>query len=227
MSDNTTLEADPAETPSEPAEFNSTTATGSDTESPAAQNDTGDGEIDTDVDTHEGAEVDLPDEPDQEPPTRRRIARLAGVVVVVVLAALMGLLGYQAYQYRQAQTQRDLYLQVGRQAAINLTTIDFAEADKDVKRILDSATGNFYDDFSARSQPFVDVVKQAKSKSVGTVSSAGLETVNGNEAQVLVAISVKSSNAGAAEQQPRDWRMRISVHKVGDEVKVSNVEFVP
>jgi Mce-associated membrane protein len=44
---------------------------------------------------------------------------------------------------------------------------------------------------------------------------------------VLVAVTVKTSNAGAAEQEPRAWRMRLTVKKVGDEAKVSNVEFVP
>ena len=44
---------------------------------------------------------------------------------------------------------------------------------------------------------------------------------------MLVAVTVTPSNAGAPEQQPRAWRMRISVQKVGDDAKVSNVEFVP
>jgi Mce-associated membrane protein len=96
-----------------------------------------------------------------------------------------------------------------------------------VQRILDSATGTFYDDFQKRAGPFVEVVKQAKSKSVGTVTEAGLESDTGTEAEVLVAVAVKTSNAGAAEQQPRLWRMRITVQKMGDDVKVSNVEFVP
>ncbi|WP_342743211.1 MULTISPECIES: hypothetical protein [Mycobacterium] len=43
---------------------------------------------------------------------------------------------------------------------------------------------------------------------------------------MLVAVTVKTSTAGAAEQQPRRWRMRISVQKVGDGATVSNVEFV-
>ena len=47
-----------------------------------------------------------------------------------------------------------------------------------------------------------------------------------NEAQVLVAVTVKTSNAGAAEQEPRAWRMKITVQKVGDEAKVANVRFV-
>jgi Mce-associated membrane protein len=146
---------------------------------------------------------------------------------VVALAALTGWLGFRTYQSHQAEEQRNLFLQVGRQGALNLTTIDFQQADQDVQRILDSATGTFYDDFQKRAQPFVEVVKQAQSKSVGTIAEAGLESESADGAQVLVAVTVKTSNAGAPDQAPRAWRMRISVQKVGDEAKVSNVEFVP
>ncbi|HEV7578982.1 MAG TPA: Mce protein [Mycobacterium sp.] len=155
-----------------------------------------------------------------------RLATVLGVVVVVAVTALAGWLGFRDYQAHQAQAQRALLIQVGRQGALNLTTIDWQHADTDIQRILDSATGTFYDDFSKRSKPFIDVVKKAQSKSAGTVVEAGLESQSGDEAQVLVAVSVKTSNAGAAEEEPRHWRMRISVKKVGDEAKVSNVEFV-
>jgi Mce-associated membrane protein len=155
-----------------------------------------------------------------------QLAKLLGVVVAVILAALVGWLGFGTYQSHQAQQQRELFVQVGRQGALNLTTIDWQHADSDVQRILDSATGTFYDDFSKRQQPFIDVVKKAQSKSVGTITEAGLESESGDEAQLLVAVSFKTSNLGAAEQAPRTWRMRISVTKVGDEVKVSNVRFV-
>jgi Mce-associated membrane protein len=166
--------------------------------------------------------------PDREPMSHVTLATLVSVVLIVALAALVGWLGWRTYESHTADKQRELFLQVGRQAAINLTTIDFAQADKDVQRILDSATDTFYDDFSKRSQPFVDVVKQAQSKSVGEVTSAGLESEQGDAGQVLVAVRVNTSNAGAPEQAPRAWRMRIAVKKVGpDEAKVSNVEFVP
>jgi Mce-associated membrane protein len=155
-----------------------------------------------------------------------RLAAVLGVVAVVAVSALAGWLGFRVHQARQAQQQIQLLVQVGRQGALNLTTIDWQHADADVQRILDSATGTFHDDFSNRSKPFVEVVKKAQSKSVGTVVEAGLESRSGDEAQVLVAVSVKTSNAGAAEEEPRHWRMRISVKKVGDEAKVSNVAFV-
>jgi Mce-associated membrane protein len=170
---------------------------------------------------------------DAAPPKPRmshlRLATIAGLVLVVALAGLTGWLGFRTYQSHQADEQRKLFLQVGRQGALNLTTIDWQQADANVQRILDSATGTFYDDFEKRSKPFVEVVKQAQSKSVGTIAEAGLEpnSITDNGAQVLVAVTVKTSNAGAPEQAPRAWRMRISVQKVDDGAKVSNVEFVP
>lgn len=157
-----------------------------------------------------------------------QLATILGLVVVVALAGLVGWLGFRTYESQQLDAKRELFLQVGRQGAINLTTIDWEHAESDVQRILDSATGTFYDDFQQRAGPFIDVVKQAQSKSVGSVTEAGLESDTDAEARVLVAVTVQTSNAGAAEQQPRLWRMRVTVQDVGDDqVKVSNVEFVP
>ncbi len=156
-----------------------------------------------------------------------RVATIIGLVAVLALAGLTGWLGFGAYHAHKADEQRKLFLQVGRQGAINLTTIDWQHAEADVQRVLDSATGSFYDEFQGRAEPFVAVVKQAQSKSVGTVTEAGVEEVSGDQGTVLVAVTVQTSNLGAPEQQPRAWRMRITVQKDGDDnAKVSNVKFV-
>jgi Mce-associated membrane protein len=156
-----------------------------------------------------------------------RLATLSALLIVVTLTGLVGWLGYRTYESRHARDQRELFLQVGRQGAVNLTTIDWQHADADVKRILDGATGTFYEDFAKRSQPFVDVVEKTKSTTVGTITGAAVESSTPSDAQVLVTVSVKTSTAAAPEQDPRRWRMRIRVQKVGDQVKVSDVEFVP
>ena len=153
-------------------------------------------------------------------------ALVASAVVVAALTGLAGWLGYRAYQKHEAQAQRDLFVQVARQGAVNLTTINYTEVDADVQRILDLATGAFREDFEQRSKPFIEVVKAAQSKSEGTVTDAGLESQRGDSAQVLVAVAVKSRTAGG-EEAPREWRMRIEVRSVGDDAKVSNVVFVP
>jgi Mce-associated membrane protein len=151
-----------------------------------------------------------------------------GLAIIVALLGLGGWLGFRVHQDNQVQAQRNLYVQVARQTAINLTTIDYTEVDADIKRVLDSATGAFHDEFQNRSQPFVEVVKKVQSKTEGTISEAGLLSYTKDQAQVLVAVAVKTSMAAApADQEPRRWRMRLTVDKTGDSAKVSNVEFVP
>jgi Mce-associated membrane protein len=169
------------------------------------------------------------DPPEQGPPRRDRLrlSLTAALLIVAALGALAGWLGFRAHESHQRAQQREMFLQAARQGALNLTTISYSEVNADIQRILDSSTGGFYDDFQKRAQPFVDIVKQAQSKSKGTITEAGLESVQGDSAQALVAVTVTTSNASAAEQQPRSWRMRINVQKVGDTPKVSNVEFVP
>jgi Mce-associated membrane protein len=154
-------------------------------------------------------------------------AILFGLLIVLLLVGLTGWLGYRVHQSDQASRQRAIFLETARQAAVNLTTISYTEVDTDIRRIVDGSTGRFHDDFQQRSPAFIDVVKQAQSISVGTVTAAGLQSVSDDHAQALVAVSVKTSNAGAPEQEPRAWRMRISVTKDRDGAKVSDVQFVP
>jgi len=123
----------------------------------------------------------------------------------VALLGLGGWLGFRVHQDDQVQALRNLYVQVARQTAINLTTIDYSEVDADIKRVLDSATGAFHDEFQNRSQPFVEVVKKVQSKSEGTISEAGLLSYTKDQAQVLVAGSGEdvhgrgSARSGAAQ----------------------------
>lgn len=148
------------------------------------------------------------------------------VAVIIALAAVGGSFGLRAHDTMKVQRQNARFLEAGKDAAVKLTTISYTEADADVTRILDSATGQFADDFLTRSKPFVAMVKQAQSATVGTVTDAGLESADGDKARVLVAVSVKTTLGAAGAQPPRIWRMRIDVQQVGNDTKVSNVEFV-
>ena len=165
-------------------------------------------------------------EPAASPP-RLRMALVVGLLLVVALGSLTGWQGWRVHQARNDQKQREAYIATARQGAVNLTTIDWEHADRDVQRVLDSATGAFRDDFAQRSQPFIDVVKKAQSKSEGTVTESALESQSSDSAQVLVVTRVGITNAGAAEQEPRRWRMRMSVQRTEGDMKISQVAFVP
>jgi Mce-associated membrane protein len=191
-----------------------------------------------DIDATEDIDAeDIDAEDDAGHDTKKRVPKwvssipspiAVGVAIIVALIGVAGWLGFRVHQDEQVQAQRNLYVQVARQTAINLTTIDYTEVDADIKRVLDSATGAFHDEFQNRSQPFVEVVKKVQSKSEGTISEAGLLSYTKDQAQVLVAVAVKTSMAAAPpDQEPRRWRMRLTVDKTGDSAKVSNVEFVP
>ena len=156
-----------------------------------------------------------------------RLGLIAGSVIAAVTTALAGCFGIHAYESHQGQLQRNLFVQTARQGALNLTTISYSNVETDVRRILDSATGEFQEDFQQRSQPFIEVIKQARATTQGSITEAGLESDEGDRAQVLVAVSVKTSHAEVQEKSPRLWRMRIAVQRSDGDVKISNVQFVP
>lgn len=160
-------------------------------------------------------------------PSPARSVLVFGLVIVVCLAGLVGWLGYGTCQSYRTEQRRDFFVAAGRQAALNLTSVSYTQADADAQRILTTATGPFYEDFQRRAPTFVEVVKQVQSKSTGTVVAAGLESETGDRARVLVTVSVASSTAATPDQPKRIWRMRMHLRKVGIYAKVSNVEFVP
>jgi Mce-associated membrane protein len=193
----------------------------------------------TTVDEKPAAEAPLGSQEDVEPVQEGRHRRwirsdattlglLAGALCVCVLAGLVSWLGVTAYHARAIQQQRQMFLQAGRQGALDLTTIRYTDVDSDVQRVLDASTGKFYDEFKARTADFAAAVRQAQSSTTGTVSEAGIEAVDGDTAQVLVSMAVRTATSQAQDQAPRYWRMRVTVKKVDNSLpKVADVEFVP
>jgi Mce-associated membrane protein len=153
---------------------------------------------------------------------------LVGALCVCVLAGMVSWLGVTAYHARAMQQQRHMFLQAGRQGALDLTTIRYTDVDSDVQRVLDGSTGKFFDEFKSRTADFAAAVRQAQSSSTGTVSEAGIENFDGDTAQVLVSVAVRTATTQAQDKEPRYWRMRVTVKKVDSSLpKVADVEFVP
>ena len=155
-----------------------------------------------------------------------RLALVVGLVMVAAVGALAGWLGMQSVASDEQAAQRELFLSVGRQGALDLSTIDADDAEVAIQRILDSSTGAFHDDFKTNSGPFLDVVKKTQSSTQGTITEAGVESLSDDQAQVLVTVSIKTVTPGVPDQPARLWRMRIGVQKADDGAKVSDVAFV-
>lgn len=164
-------------------------------------------------------------------PTARGWTAIAVPLILTVL--LLGAAGLAATQVLRpgpgpstAAPQWQPYVDYAKQFTVWLTSLSPASADSDVQRIIDGSTGAFHDDFVKQGSDFRKVVVQSNVTSQGAVKSAGLESVNGSTAHVLVAATSKVTNNTGAAQDPRNWRLALDVEKVGDTYKVSKVEFV-
>ncbi|RRR47308.1 Mce protein [Mycolicibacter terrae] len=156
----------------------------------------------------------------------QRRALIAGLIGVVISAGLLGWLGFRAEAAHSAATQREMFLQAARRTALDLTTVDYQDPQGDVQRVLDSATGEFYERFAKRAPLLIETVTRERSQAVSAVSEAGLEWQSGDEAQVLVAVSVASKHLGGLDLRPHELRMRLTVQRMGKQAKVSDVEYV-
>ena len=113
-----------------------------------------------------------------------------------------------------------------KQGIVNMISLDFNRAKEDVQRVLDSSTGQFRDDFQQRAKDFVSVVEQSKVVTQGTVTAAALESMDEHSASVLVSATSRITNSAGAKDEPRMWRLRVTVNEEGGQYKMSKVDFV-
>jgi len=186
------------------------------------------------TETVETAEAPEPTDTAEPEPGRRRLrapnlAVALTVAAAVAICGLLGVSGWMAWHHHNVQQERQrsaAYVATARQGVVNLTSLDFNKAKEGVQRILDSATGEFRDDFQRRAEDFASVVKDSKAVTEGSVASAAVESMNNDSAVVLVLANERVTNIAGAKDQPRTFRFRVSVVHDGDQLKVSKVEFV-
>lgn len=155
----------------------------------------------------------------------------ASLAIIVTLVALAGS-GYMIKEHRDAVQQRQRaaeFVAAARQGVITLTSLDFNNAKQGVQRIVENSTGSFKDDFLKMADDFTKVVEQSKVVSQGTVQAAAVEldSMTKDSAVVLVASTSEVTNAAGAKQDPRNYRLIVTVTRDGGQLKISKVEFVP
>ena len=156
---------------------------------------------------------------------------LASVAIIVIIAALAAS-GYMYKEHRDAERQRQRaaeFAAAARQGVVTLTSLDFNDAKDGVQHILENSTGSFKDDFVKMADDFTKVVQQSKVISQGSVQAAAvdLDTMTNDSAVVLVASTSEITNAAGAKQDPRNYRLIVTVARDGGQLKISKVEFVP
>ncbi|MBB2991799.1 Mce-associated membrane protein [Mycolicibacterium iranicum] len=169
------------------------------------------------------------------PKRRRRIPlpswkAVAAVVVVLCTLGLLGVSGFMIWSHREADKVRQQnaeYSAAARQSVVTLMSLDFNNAQADVQRIIDNSTGQFKSDFESQAADFVKVAQDSKVVTEVTVNSTAVESMTDDKAEVLVAASSRVTNTAGANQEPRTWRLAVSLEREDGQIKMAKVEFVP
>ena len=162
--------------------------------------------------------------------SRIGLVTVAVAAVVVVAIGSLVITGLMLVAHQKVAAQRahqDQLIDAARTGVTALLSIDYNRAKDDVQHVIDLSTGAFKDDFSRGADDFVQTAQQSKAVTVGTIKSAALDKDGGDTGVVLLAASSTVTNANGAHQDPRAWRMSVTVARDGDKFKMSNVEFVP
>ena len=154
------------------------------------------------------------------------ISRAAAIILICALGAATGYMMWQDHEGSERTQRAANFVAGARQGIINMTSLDFNRAKDDVQRVIDSSTGQFRDDFQQRAKDFASVVEQSKVVTQGTVSSAALESMDEHSASVLILATSKITNAAGAKDEPRVFRLRVTVTEDGGQFKMSKVDFV-
>lgn len=157
--------------------------------------------------------------------TRQNLWAAAGVCVIAALAALTWFTATAVGDDRDRDRLDEQYLSTARHGVRSLISVNSANADEDVDRILESATGDFRSDFSSRADDFIKVVKQMDVSSEGTVNAAGIESSDEDRAVVLVSATSLVTNGAGAQEEPRVWRLRVHLVNTDGRVLIEKVDY--
>lgn len=178
---------------------------------------------------------DVADYESEAAPRGRRWGLIVKVVAmtlaVLCTAALITASVLMVIEHRKAVDDRQLnaeYSAAGRQSVVTLMSLDFNNAEDDVKRIIENTTGQFKTDFEEQAADFVKVAKDSKVITDVTVTAVAVESMTPTSAVALVAATSRVTNASGAQQEPRAWRLSVDLERVdGGQIKMAKVEFVP
>ena len=143
-------------------------------------------------------------------PAKHRISALAvgltavAAVLICALLAASGFMLWQGQQNADRQARTAEFAAAARQGVINLMSMDFNKGDADIKRLLDSTTGQFRADFENSQDDFLAVMKESKVVTKADVKATAVQSMTDNSAVVLVAASSEVSNTASNKQPPRD-----------------------
>lgn len=166
----------------------------------------------------------------------RRRLRLPGLkamaagLVLLLIAGLLSVTGWMLFEHRKATAERHRdaeYAAAARQGVVNLMSMDYTQAKESVQRVIDDSIGKFKNNFEDSSKDLIKALQESKMITKVTVNDTAVEAMDEETATVLVAATShrEGPNAPKEDQQPRVWRVVLTLQRDGGQIKISDVEF--
>ncbi len=125
---------------------------------------------------------------------------LAATLATLLLAGAVTYLVLAIVQRADAKSlpAGDEAVAAGRTQALNIMTLDYRSAKRDLQRVVDGSIGKMHDQYAQAESGTIATATGEKSVSTGTILSVGLSSLKGKTAEVLVAgdATVKFPAAG-------------------------------
>jgi Mce-associated membrane protein len=167
------------------------------------------------------------------PPPGGLLRTVTVAVTTLLTAGLLGATGYMVWQHQKAADLRRSaaeFTAAARQDVINLMSMDYTRAQESVQRVLDNSTGKFRANFDETADEFVKALQDEKIVTTATINDAAVELDSMTDESAVVMVSATSRREGRQapkeQQQPQVWRVLLTLERDGDQIKMSDVEFV-
>jgi Mce-associated membrane protein len=150
-----------------------------------------------------------------------------GLALALLLAVgLAVVFGVKAKNSNDLSSARTSALATANTYAVNLTSYDYRNIDKDFARVLDGTTGDFKDQFSKDSDALRPLVTKYEATAKGKVVESAVKSANDERAEVLLFVDQTISNTTRKEPRVDRSRMVMTLIKVDDRWMIIELQLV-
>jgi Mce-associated membrane protein len=159
-------------------------------------------------------------------PGRKWVAAGTAIVLVTASLAVAGYLEWQHLTLIHRQQRATEFAAAARQGVETLMSIDPDHAKENIQRTIDDTTGRLKSQLEVTATYLVKNARDAKVITKATVEDAAVESMTDNSAVVLVVAKSDTTNPDKTKRPPAWWRLSVDINRDGDQLKMSEVDFV-
>jgi Mce-associated membrane protein len=148
-------------------------------------------------------------------------------VLIIALVVVAGVVGLSLQEKRDAERQRTAALRAARQTAVNLSSLDHKQVQPSIDRVLSGLTGTAKDNWASQSKTLAETLTKARSVSTAQSVRAGVVSIDGDSAEVIVAVTALTTMPKVPQGSPRDFRYRMALTHNDGRWLVSDLGLIP